>query len=176
MGEIREHAEQILFGDTLQDKLAPISNATDLEPGHVLKSPELPGRPAELSFAGTGKRAPFPRPGQLNTEKQRALVLHHFANHELLALELMALTLLRFPNAPPSFRRGLIQTMADEQTHLTLYEKRMSELGIQLGDAPVNRFFWDALGVRNDGNHMKNKRPRAGGTCSRGHRRSAAPR
>ncbi len=80
----------------------------------------------------------------------RGQVLHFFANHELLALELMALALLKFTTAPEGFRQGLVRTMTEEQNHLKLYLKRMTELGVNFGDIPVNDFFWHALQTMQD--------------------------
>ena len=103
MSDIRHRAEQILYGNTLDDKLVCLKGLTDHAPGLPIATPELPGRPPELGFHTSNMRHPFPKPAHLNDERQRAVVLHHFANHELLALELMALTLLRFPDAPRPF-------------------------------------------------------------------------
>ena len=52
-------------------------------------------------------------------------LLHFFANHELLATELMALVLLKFPDAPAAFRKGVLETLKDEQEHTRLYIERM---------------------------------------------------
>lgn len=145
MSEIRQRAEQILYGRRLEDKFTSLVGLSDHTPGVSIDTPDLPGRPPSLAFHKGTQRHPFPKPSQLGDERQRAVVLHHFANHELLALELMALALLRFPKASGAFRRTLVQTMVDEQKHLQLYCRRMEELGIQIGDVPVNRFFWDAL-------------------------------
>jgi hypothetical protein len=57
----------------------------------------------------------------------------------------MALTLLRFPDAPKSFRMGIARTMREEQEHLGMYLKRMGELGVRFGDLPVNSFFWRTM-------------------------------
>ena len=35
--------------------------------------------------------------------------------------------------------------IGEEQNHLRLYLNRAHELGVQVGDVPVNRFFWDSL-------------------------------
>ena len=73
----------------------------DEHPGPALARPAAPGRPAELRFKpqGSGKRN-FPACIDSNEERERGRLLHFFANHELLATELMALVLLRFPEAP----------------------------------------------------------------------------
>ena len=82
---------------------------------------------------------------ELEDETRRGHALHFFANHELLALELMALMLLRFPEADPVFRKTLVNTMQDEQRHLELYLGRMEELGVSFGEIPVNSFFYDHI-------------------------------
>ncbi|SPE56344.1 conserved hypothetical protein [Verrucomicrobia bacterium] len=71
--------------------------------------------------------------------------MHFFANHELLASELMALVLLRFPDAPAAFRRGVWQTLKDEQLHTRLYVERMRQCGIEFGQFPVSGYFWRAV-------------------------------
>src|SRR5882672_2812167 len=100
--ELRDLAAQILFATTLEEKLRCPEAITDERPGPPLVAPEAPGRPRELRFKppGTGK-ADFPGVHRLESERERGRLLHFFANHELLATELMALALLRFPDAPP---------------------------------------------------------------------------
>ncbi len=78
-------------------------------------------------------------------EESRGVLLHFFANHELLAAELMALALLKFPDAPAAFRQGLANTLREEQIHTKWYINRMHQCGVQFGQYPVNRFFWDAV-------------------------------
>src|SRR6478736_2819110 len=143
--EIRLIAERILFSDQLDDKLLLPEQWTDLERGVPIGVPARPGRPPALSFAPKAERVPFPQAKELVDDRTRGIVLHFFANHELLAIEIMALALLRFPDAPPAFRQGLMQTIAEEQEHLRLYQRRMHALGVELGAVPVNQFFWDCL-------------------------------
>jgi uncharacterized ferritin-like protein (DUF455 family) len=143
--EISLIAERILFGNRLEDKLLWPETWTDLNPGAAIGIPAQPGRPEALSFAPRTERVPFPQTRELVDDRTRGIVLHFFANHELLAIEIMALALLRFPDAPPAFRQGLMQTIAEEQGHLRLYQKRMEALGVELGAVPVNQFFWDCL-------------------------------
>jgi len=141
--ELRELAERILFATTLEEKLRSPEGVTDENPGAPLLNVEAPGRPAELRFKvhGSGK-ADFPGVNRLEKEQERGRLLHFFANHELLATELMALALLRFPDAPAAFRRGLWQTLRDEQAHTRLYLERMRACGIQFGERPVSGYFW----------------------------------
>ena len=144
--ELREFANQILFGTTLEEKLRPPANITDETPGTPLITPPVPGRPRELQFKPTGAmRDHFPGLRRLEQERERGRLLHFFANHELLATELMALVLLRFPDAPAAFRKGVLQTLKDEQDHTRLYLARMKECGIHFGELPVSGYFWRSV-------------------------------
>lgn len=141
--ELREFAERVLFATTLEEKLQCPEAITDDDPGVPLATPALPGRPRELRFRSQDSaRADFPGFAVLDQERERGRLLHFFGNHELLATELMALALLKFPNAPPAFRRGVLNTLKDEQEHTRLYMARMRACGIEFGELPVSGFFW----------------------------------
>lgn len=143
---VREIAERILFGTTLEEKLAPPPpGVSDENRGDPITTPEAPGRPEELRLRRDGVRAEFPGTVGLENEEQRGRLLHFFANHELLATELMALVLLKFPEAPAEFRAGVLQTMKEEQMHTKLYMKRMADCGVKFGDLPVNGFVWNTV-------------------------------
>ena len=139
--ELREFAEQILFATTLEEKLRAPDAITDEHPGTALVTPAAPSRPKNLIFKphASGK-SEFPGLHQLQSE--RGKLLHFFGNHELLATELMALVLLKFPDAPAAFRKGVLQTLKDEQEHTRLYMERMKACGVELGDFPVSGYFW----------------------------------
>lgn len=139
--EISAYAERILFGATLADKRVAFDRLTDERPGAALGRVDAPARPAALAF--TASRMEFPK--NLEHDEARGRALHFFVNHELLAAELMALVLLRAVDAPARFRMGLAQTIAEEQKHLGLYLDRMEHLGVELGEVPVNDFFWRSL-------------------------------
>jgi uncharacterized ferritin-like protein (DUF455 family) len=57
----------------------------------------------------------------------------------------MAHALTAFPDAPPSFRRGVANTLIEEQGHVRLYCQRMEEMGLQFGDLPLYRHFWNQV-------------------------------
>ena len=148
---IRAYADRIAIGNSLADKLfdpsvealgAPRWN--DSSPGPPL-CVARPGRPPSLAFPTGRVKDTLPGRAALADARQRGLLLHRFANHELLALEIMAATLLRFPDAPAPFRRSVATTMTEEQIHLRLYLARMEELGVELGEIPVNDFFWRCM-------------------------------
>jgi uncharacterized ferritin-like protein (DUF455 family) len=141
--ELRDFAEQVLFSADLNEKLRTPDSVTDEHPGIALEAPGMPGRPRELVFKARGSsRDSFPGLNRLEQDSERGRLLHFFANHELLATELMALVLLRFPEAPPSFRQGVFNTLKDEQMHTRLYLSRMKACGIQFGELPVSGYFW----------------------------------
>src|SRR5829696_8873924 len=144
--ELREFAEQVLFATTLEEKLRAPTNITDDNPGAAMIAPSEPGRPASLRFKGSeASKTDFPGVHRLEDQVERGRLLHFFANHELLATELMALVLLRFPDAPAAFRRGVLKTLCDEQQHTRWYLERMAQCGIQFGELPVSGYFWRAV-------------------------------
>nr|MBA2662028.1 DUF455 family protein [Lujinxingiaceae bacterium] len=100
--------------------------------------------PVELQIATKSerRRKRLPHPDTLGQPEMAVRVLHAFANHELMAVELMAWALLAYPQAPAAFRAGLVRLIVDEQRHLSLYVDRIAELGARFGDLAVNDHFW----------------------------------
>ena len=143
---MREVAERILFAQSLEEKLllAPElgDGVSDDAPGKAVVVPDAPGRPDELKIVEKGVRAGFPGVNKLDDDGERGKMLHFLANHELLAAELMALVLLKFPNAPKEYRRGVYEAMREEQMHTRMYLRRMKDCGIHFGELPVNNYFW----------------------------------
>lgn len=144
--ELREFAERVLFSSSLEEKLQTPDVITDSRPGPAIVTPTAPGRPRELIFKPSGSsRGEFPGTRHLEQNYERGRLLHFFANHELLATELMALVLLKFPDAPAAFRKGVFETLKDEQEHTRLYIERMKACGIEFGSIPVSGYFWRAV-------------------------------
>jgi len=144
--ELREFAERVLFSSSLEEKLQTPQIITDDQPGSAISTPPAPGRPRNLIFKPTGtSRGEFPGTRHLEQDRERGKLLHFFGNHELLATELMALVLLKFPDAPATFRKGVFETLKDEQEHTRLYIDRMKACGIEFGSIPVSGYFWRAI-------------------------------
>lgn len=140
--ELRQFAEQVLLSSDLALKLTrPGQPLTDDSPGSPLKV-SVPGRPANLQFAERRSAPAMPRGNAFQDPSRRAVAHHIMANHELQALEVMAMVLLAFPDAPRDFRIGLARIMFDEQRHTRLHAQRCSELGISFGSRPVNSWIW----------------------------------
>ncbi len=146
---LEEFAKQILLSDRLEDKLFVPESFEDENRGHWLRAqtgsicaPEQPGRPRELALGSKKKGATFPREKDLHLDSERGKVLHFFANHELMALELMALALLKLVDSEPAFRMDIARTMLDEQRHMGLYMERMHQLGVGFGSVAVSDYFW----------------------------------
>lgn len=140
--ELRDYALHILSSPELEEKLRPPQDITDRVPGDALFWRE-PARAPALQFAPRRKRGRMPALGALSDPHFRAVSLHHFANHELMALELFAAALLAFPEMPSAFRRGLLHVLREEQDHFRLYQARMQALdGLVFGTLPLNDHFW----------------------------------
>ncbi|MBP6602051.1 MAG: DUF455 family protein [Verrucomicrobiales bacterium] len=149
---ISDLARRVLFSDSIEEKLRlarrPLceDSGDSGERSLAVAGPIVPGRPRELRFATDSSARPgLPGRPALVTDANRGVLLHFFANHELLAAELMALALLKFPDAPVEFRQGLANTLREEQLHTRWYVNRMKECGVEFGQYPVSRFFWEAV-------------------------------
>ncbi len=145
MTTVSTFCERLLHGDSLTDKLSVPPGGLDAlvdDPTAAARAWSEPGRPPELRIASRKDRKKMPSPTALGDPEMRVRCLHTFANHELMAIELMAWALLAFPDAPVTFRRGLLHIIADEQRHLQTYMTRIEELGAKFGDLPVNDHFW----------------------------------
>lgn len=150
---IDDLARRVLFATDLDEKLrlarrplSPVADSQGTTTGGGSYEGISPGRPDHLRFASASATRPAlpTRPGLVN-EENRGVLLHFFANHELLAAELMALALLKFPDAPGAFREGLANTLREEQLHTRWYVNRMRECGVEFGQYPLSRFFWEAV-------------------------------
>jgi uncharacterized ferritin-like protein (DUF455 family) len=140
--ELRQFAEQVLLSTDLSLKLLrPGESLTDDSPGPAIRV-QVPGRPAELQFAERRSAPAMPRGNSFRDPARRAVAHHIMANHELQALEVMAMVLLAFPDAPAEFRSGLARIMFDEQRHTRLHAQRCHELGLSFGSRPVNSWIW----------------------------------
>lgn len=139
--ELREWAIRILSADRLQDKLDAPATLTDVNPGAPLLWKE-PTRPPGMAFRRHSAKEKLPAFHEHDNPDKRAVCLHRFAGHELLAVEIMAYALIAFPGAPKNFRRGVAHTLREEQGHVRLYMQRMEGLGIKFGDLPLYKHFW----------------------------------
>ena len=101
-----------------------------------------PVRPVGMGFQLRKREGKLPPFQSHHNRDNRAICLHRFAGHELLAVEIMAYALLRFPSASPHFRKGLAHTLKEEQEHVRLYIKELARLGVKFGDLPLYRHFW----------------------------------
>lgn len=140
--EIRAFAERVLLSSSLEKKLEAVAHpVTDEQPGEAIRHSE-PTRPENLQFAPRRTAPTMPSAAAFAKPQRRAVAHHIMANHELQALEVMAWTLLVFPDAPPEFRRGMVDVMADEQRHTRMHLERARMLGLEFGDLPVNCYIW----------------------------------
>ncbi len=138
--EVRDFCLGILGSGSLSSKLAPPPGGlSDDVPGPALRVAR-PARDAEIAV-GSGA-APLPRPSRLHHEAARAACLARFAHHELMAVELFAWALLRYPALPGQLRRELLQTLADEQRHCGLYLERLGAQHSTFAEHPVSDYFW----------------------------------
>lgn len=145
---VQDFAKQILFGETLTDKLFTADQVSFDDALNLLeKLPKSPARHKKIKM--TEKNSRFPK-GHFHLNDKKALALHSFANHELLAIEMMAAALLLYPHNTPEqiqFKKGVIGTLKDEQKHFSLYVERLHDLGYEFGDFDLNDYFWSQMSL-----------------------------
>jgi uncharacterized ferritin-like protein (DUF455 family) len=137
----QDFAKTILLGEKLEDKL--LQTPFQWDEWKSFELPMSPGRTGRLSFSDNQMK--FPKTSRLNEADKKAMALHSFANHELLAIEMMAAALLIYPHQTEEqirFKKGILTALKDEQKHLQLYIGRINELGYEFGDFSLNDFFW----------------------------------
>ncbi|MAI77937.1 MAG: hypothetical protein CL917_03275 [Deltaproteobacteria bacterium] len=144
---IREFCINLLDQGDLASKLAPPRTAhgaplADNDPGQAIFRSH-PAREPKLSLSSGAE--PLPRPGQLRQAEARARCLARFAHHELMAVELFAWALLRWPDLPAELRRLWLATLAEEQIHCRLYLDRLAAHGSDLSEHCRSDYFWKQL-------------------------------
>lgn len=141
---VREFCLHILESGDLEGKLRSPRGAdgaffADTSPGPAV-SIDRPTRRPELRLrSGAG---PLPKLRELGDEEARAVTVARFAHHELMAVELFAWALLRWPDMPAALRRGFLHALEEEQLHLRLYLERLRAWGHRLEDHALSDYFW----------------------------------
>lgn len=102
--------------------------------------PLRPSRADGLAMRGQVER--LPKPGELRAPEARAVCLARFAHHELMAVEMFAWAILRWPGLPDRIQRGLLGVLQDEQRHCRLYLDRLAAHGSKLEDHVLSDYFW----------------------------------
>jgi len=140
--ELHEFASRVLMSSNITTKTAAITESLSDNERPAALRPALPARPDNLKFASRKTAPSMPKSVSLQDPNRRAVAHHIMANHELQALEVMAMVLLAFPDAPAEFRSGMAAIMEDEQRHTRMHVQRAQELGLTFGDLPVNGYIW----------------------------------
>jgi uncharacterized ferritin-like protein (DUF455 family) len=141
---VRAFCLRLLERGDLETKLAPPAQADgsplrDDDPGPAVCVDRPARDPALAMSEGVG---PLPRPAELREPEARARCLARFAHHELMAAELLAWALLRWPGLPAELRRGWVGVLSEEQKHCRLYRDRLRALGSDLHEHVLSDYFW----------------------------------
>ena len=134
--------EAWLASDSLHERLAPPPPPTRWESAPLPRDVR-PSRPDGLSVVARTRRSV--RPSLLKSEAGRSRVLHTFCHHEVQAAELFGWAILRFSDADPAFRAGLLGLLLDELRHARLYADQLGRLGSRYGSQPVRDWFWERV-------------------------------
>ena len=141
---LRQYCSGILGSGDLESKLFPPHQRDgrlldDRNPGPALYIAH-PVRNPEIAMASGLPN--LPRVGALKQPEARTKCLARFAHHELMAVELFAWALLRWPDLPSELRREFALVLADEQRHCRLYIDRLTDLGGTFFAPPYSNYFW----------------------------------
>ena len=141
---VRDFCLGILERGDLASKLAAPRRADGSplldDPTGAAVSIDAPARDPGLAMGPDAE--PLPRPGALRDPAARVRCLARFAHHELMAVELFAWALLRWPDLPAELRRAFVAVLADEQRHCALYLERLRAAGSDLAEHRHSDYFW----------------------------------
>ncbi|MCO4754306.1 MAG: DUF455 family protein [Bacteriovoracaceae bacterium] len=143
--EVVDFAREILFGSSLKSKLLDLDKISFEKTAIPDLEFTYPGRDKGIELSEQQMR--FPK-GHFHIDEKKAQALHSFANHELLAVEMMAAALIIYPHHTDELKRfklGIFHALQDEQKHFKLYTNRLNEVGYAFGDFPLNDFFWKQM-------------------------------
>ncbi len=141
--KLSELLKEIVFSTSLENKLTffPRSEIV-IDEWDLIDIKEI-GRAQNIQFEKDKKK--FPKVGAMHLDENKAYALHSFANHELLAIEVMAATLLKFPiekNVREKIINAILKTITDEQLHFKLYSNELKKLNFEFGSFGRSDFFW----------------------------------
>ena len=140
---LRNYCRGILESGDLESKLAPPTGLEDSDADYAIGEAIFYAEPVRApGLAMSGGSAKLPAPRELHDRAARALCFARFAHHELMAVELFAWALLRWPELPEALQRGFVRTLAEEQIHCRLYLARLSALDAKLEDYEHSDYFW----------------------------------
>lgn len=88
----------------------------------------------------------LPKADGLDPESRRKK-MHREYNQEVQTLEIAALCLADFPEAPWELRCELARQCWDEARHATLYYRRLQELGGRKGQYPIANLDWSVVAM-----------------------------
>jgi uncharacterized ferritin-like protein (DUF455 family) len=107
-----------------------------------------PSRDDRLNFKEGRRLESLPKLNQLKEAKEKAKLIHAFANHELLAIEMMARNYLMFGEflcIEPEILKEYIGSMIEEQSHFQQYCQLLQFWDVQFGDFHMSSMFWNAF-------------------------------
>jgi len=137
---VREFCRRILEVGDLDTKLEPPAERLSDELADSPLCIDEPARDPGLEMR-SGVES-LPRLRALTSPDARAVCLARFAHHELMAVELFAWALLRWPELPAGLRCGMFEALAEEQLHCRLYLDRLRAHGSALSDHLQSSYFW----------------------------------
>lgn len=142
METLSQFAERVLCHADLDEKLRTPRGDLPDDARPEARSVASPARSERFQFSEPRKAPAMPKFAGFTSVERRGLAHHIMANHELQALEIMASTLLRYPDAPDEFRSGMGRIMQDEQRHTRMHMARAEKLGVPFGSRPINAYIW----------------------------------
>lgn len=148
--ELTDFCKRILTSGNIDHKVSPEKVRVDSWFDKEFETPIVPARSKNLSFSDKNQK--FPKVNQFHRKDIQGKVLHFFANHELMAIEMMAAALLKYPVHNENdllLKKGILKALADEQKHFSMYRAYMNKVGVEFGDFHVNGFFWNYMNELN---------------------------